>query len=299
MPAAPYSAGTMDMAGFYYIYVPGTSRFYTVDLRADSLTFLKLVDPANGFTEQTSNYGTPISSPLTIGDWAFSPADQRLYGVERDGTVYRIDEYTGIVTPLETTGPNPGDTFGSVVIDGSGNLYAVNNGDGTIYRYRISGDTAAGTRFSMTRADAFNDGALCPYALIELDYGDAPDAGGGGTGSYHTLLANNGPRHGTGSPLYLGTQVTSEEDAYQNATATGDDLFQGIQDDGLSVPLPMLAVAALNYSLSVTATNDTSETAYLYGWIDFNKNGLFEASEAAPVIPVPAYSGTSRYCDKT
>ena len=295
MPAAPYSAGTMDMAGFYYIYVPGTSRFYTVDLRADSLTFLKLVDPANGFTEQTSNYGTPISSPLTIGDWAFSPADQRLYGVERDGTVYRIDEYTGIVTPLETTGPNPGDTFGSVVIDGSGNLYAVNNGDGTIYRYRISGDTAAGTRFSMTRADAFNDGALCPYALIELDYGDAPDAGGGGTGSYHTLLANNGPRHGTGSPLYLGTQVTSEEDAYQNATATGDDLFQGIQDDGLSVPLPMLAVAALNYSLSVTATNDTSETAYLYGWIDFNKNGLFEASEAAPVIPVPAYSGTSQY----
>ena len=295
MPAAPYSAGTMDMAGFYYLYVPGTSRFYTVDLRTDSLTFLKLVDPANGFTEQTSNYGTPLSAPLTIGDWAFSPADQRLYGVERDGAVYRIDEYTGTVTPLETTGPNPGDTFGSVVIDGSGNLYAVSNGDGTIYRYRISGDTAAGARFSMTPVDAFNDGALCPYAVIELDYGDAPDAGGGGTGSYNTLLTSNGPRHGTGSPLYLGTQVTSEEDAYQNATATGDDLYHGIQDDGLSIPLPMLAVAALNYSLSVTATNYTSETAYLYGWIDFNKNGLFEASEAAPVLIVPAYSGTGQY----
>ncbi len=57
--------------------------------------------------------------------------------------------------------------------------------------------------------------------------------------------------------------MTSEEDAYQNATATGDDLYHGIQDDGLSIPLPMLAVAALNYSLSVTATNYTSETAYL------------------------------------
>ena len=30
MPAAPYSAGTMDMAGFYYLYVPGTSRFYEI-----------------------------------------------------------------------------------------------------------------------------------------------------------------------------------------------------------------------------------------------------------------------------
>lgn len=295
MPAAPYSVGTMDMAGFYYAYVPGTSRFYTVDLRPDSLTFLKLVDPANGFAEQTSNYGTPLSSPLTIGDWAFSPVDYRLYGVERDGTVYRIDEYTGTVTPLATTGPNPGDTFGSVVIDGSGNLYAVNNGDGTIYRYQIIGDTAAGTRFSNTQTDAFNDGTICPYAVIELDYGDAPDAGGGGTGSYNTLLASNGPRHGTGSPLYLGIQVTSEEDAYQNATATGDDLIQGIQDDGLSVPLPMLAVAALNYSLSVTATNHTGDAAYLYGWVDFNKNGLFETSEAAPVLIVPAYSGTSQY----
>ncbi len=153
-------------------------------------------------TQQTSNYGTPLSAPLTIGDWAFSPADQRLYGVERDGAVYRIDEYTGTVTPLETTGPNPGDTFGSVVIDGSGNSMRSAMVDGTIYRYRMSGDTAAGARFSMTPVDAFNDGALCPYAVIELDYGDAPDAGGGGTGSYNTLLKSNGPRHGTGSPLY-------------------------------------------------------------------------------------------------
>lgn len=296
MPAAPYSVGALDLNGYYYLYVPGTSRFYTVDLRPNSSTFLKLVDPVNLYQEQTSNYGTPLTEPLTIGDWAFNPTDGLLYGVERDGTLCRIDERSGTVMQLNTVGPNPGDTFGSVVIDGNGRLYAVSNSDGTIYRYMINGDTAAGTRFSSTDIDAFNDAALCPYATIELDYGDAPDVGGGsGTGNYHTLLASNGPRHGTGKSLYLGYQVTSEEDAYQNATATGDDLMHGIQDDGIIVPLPMLPINASGYQLSVTAANYTGEAAYLYGWVDFNKNGLFEADEAAPVITVPAHSGTGQY----
>ena len=297
MPAAAYSVGTLDMAGYYYVYAPGTGRFYTVDLRPGSSTFMKLVDPANGYVEQTGNYGTPLSAPLTIGDWAFSPMDGRLYGVSRSGVVYRIDETTGIVTPLSTTGPNPGETFGSVVIDGLGNLYAVNNSDGTIYRYTIRGDSAAGTRFSNTPVDnIFNDAALCPYVVIELDFGDAPDAGGGGgAGNYHTLLSSNGPRHGLFGSLCLGTLITAEEDAHQNSTATGDDLTQGIQDDGLLVPLPLLSVNAVNYSLDVTVTNYSGNTAYLYGWVDFNKNGLFESDEAAMVVTVPGYSGTGRY----
>ncbi|MCD2491567.1 DUF11 domain-containing protein [Lacrimispora sp. NSJ-141] len=296
MPAAAYSVGAMDLAGFYYVFAPGTGRFYTVDLRQDSPTFLKLVDPSNGYVEQTGNYGTPLSSPLTIGDWAFNPRDNRLYGVERSGVVYRVDETTGNVTPLDTTGPNPGETFGSVVIDGNGNLYAVNNADGTIYRYIINGDSASGTRFASTQVDAFNDAAMCPYAVIELDFGDAPDAGGGGgAGNYNTLLASNGPRHGVGARLYLGTTVTAEEDAHQNASANGDDLTQGIQDDGLSVPLPILSVNAASYTLNVTVTNYTGSAANLYGWVDFNKNGLFEASEAAAAATVPAGSGTGQY----
>lgn len=296
MPAAEYTVGTLDFNGFYYVYAPGTSRFYTVDLRPGSPTFLKLVDPASGYEEQTSNYGTPLSSPLTIGDWAFNPADGFLYGVERNGTVYRIDERSGAVTPLETSGPNPGNTFGSVVIDGSGNLYAVSNSDGTIYRYLISGNTATGTRFSSTPIDDFNDAALCPYASIELDYGDAPDAGGGnGAGNYNTLLASNGPRHALVSNLFLGVTATAETDAYQNATATGDDLIQGIQDDALPVPLPLLSLNAADYTLSVQVTNNTPDAANLYGWIDFNQNGLFEEAEAAPVAVIPAYSGTAQY----
>lgn len=296
MPAAAYSAGAIDMSGFYYVYIPGGSRFYTVDLRPDSATFLRLVDPSDGYREQTEDYGTALSSPLAIGDWAFNPADGRLYGVERNGVVYRINELTGDVAPLDTTGPNPGAPFGAVAVDGNGNLYAVSSSDGTIYRYRLSGYSAAGMRFSATQPGSFIDAAMCPYAIIETDFGDAPDAGGGGgAGNYNTLLASNGPRHGLGSPLYLGTRVTSEDDAHQSAMADGDDLTQGIQDDALTLPLPVLPVDALNYSLTAAVTNDTGDTANLYGWIDFNKNGLFEASEAAAVIQIPPYSGTGQY----
>lgn len=296
MPAAAYSVGTLDDRGFYYAYVPDTDRFYTVDLRPDSPTFLKLVDPANGDQEQTDNFGTPLSEPLSIGDWAFHPMDRALYGVTRDGAVCRVDPISGMVTRLTTTGPNPGAAFGSVVIDGSGDLFAVSSSDGTIYRYTIRGDDASGVRFSQTQVDAFNDAALCPYAVIELDFGDAPDAGGGGgSGNYNTLLASNGPRHGIRAGLYLGTQVTAEPDAYQSASATGDDLIRGIQDDGLTLPLPLLSIDAASYSLSVTVTNETGDLANLYGWLDFSQNGLFEADEAAPVVGIPPYSGTAQY----
>lgn len=296
MPAAAYAVGTLDDQGFYYAYVPGTDRFYTVDLRPGSSTFLKLVNPANGYQEQTSDFGTPLSEPLSFGDWAFHPSDRSLYGVTRDGAVCRVDVISGMVTRLNTTGPNPGALFGSVVIDGNGDLFAVSNSDGTIYRYTIRGDDAAGIRFSQTQVDAFNDAALCPYAVIELDFGDAPDAGGGGgSGNYNTLLASNGPRHGIRAGLYLGTQVTAEPDAYQNASATGDDLVVGIQDDGLPLPLPLLSINSANYPLSVTVTNQTDGSANLYGWLDFNQNGLFEADEAASVVVIPAYSGTAQY----
>lgn len=38
--------------------------------------------------------------------------------------------------------------------------------------------------------------------------------------------------------------------------------------------------------------NDTGLTAHLYGWVDFDQNGLFEVNEAAPVVDIPSGAGT-------
>ena len=166
LPAAGYNTGTFDAAGFFYLYINNTARFYTVDLRPSSPTFLKLVDPRAGYAEQTANYGTPLSAAVNISDWAYDPSDGTLYGVQRDGVLTRVAPTTGQVTSLSTTAPNPNASFGAVVIDSTGTLYAIANNDGTVYRYTHSGNTAAGVPFSTTFFASFNDGAICPRSVV-------------------------------------------------------------------------------------------------------------------------------------
>lgn len=291
LPAAFYNAGTFDLNGYYYLYVSGEGRFYTVDLRPGSPTYLKLVDPASGYAEQTDNYGTELTEPLPIGAWVWHPRENVLYGVANEGTVYRIDP-NGRVTALDTTGPNPGNAFGAAVMDQNGVLYAVSGGDGTIYRYLIQQDRAQAARFSRTVQSTFQDGTMCPYAALEVDFGDAPDIGGlAGSGNYNTLLTSDGPRHRIVDGLTLGLQITGETEAHQNAAADGDDLERQIQDDALAVPPAFLTVTDDTYHVNAAVRNLTGLSANLYGWIDFNKNGLFEEEEAVQQM-VPSGSQT-------
>lgn len=288
LPANGFNVGTFDLSGFFYIFVNNTARFYTVDLRPNASTFMKLVNPANGYAEQTANYGTALSTTINVSDWVYNTVDGYLYGIERNGVVERIDPLTGRVTALATTGPNPNASFGAIAIDAANTIYAISNGDGSVYKYTISGNTARGVYFSATYFASFNDATMCPTAVLQVDYGDAPDLGAGnGPGNYNTLLAQNGPRHELISELYLGARVTAEPDAYQNIDASGDDIPLGVQDDGMNLPLPALSPSAGFYTLDALVTNHTGITAYLYGWVDFDQNGLFELSEAASVQTVP------------
>ena len=297
LPAPPpsYLIGDVDDFGHLYIYQINETRYYVVDVDQNSPTFGQLLDPTAGFVVDTSPYGTPITA-LSIADWHWNQFDQQLYGISAvTGRVIRIDPLTGTTTPLTTTGIPSGDFYGAVFGDGDGFLYAINNNTGVVYRITISGDNATGEVFSQSIAVPGNDGAACRNALLEVDYGDAPDTTpGNGADDYSTLLANNGPRHQIINELTLGTQVTAENDAYQNPDATGDDLIQGIQDDGLSVPLTPLLVTDTTYSLQVDVVNNTGLPANLYGWVDFNKDGIFQGNEAAPVQVIPSAVGVQQ-----
>lgn len=112
---------------------------------------------------------------------------------------------------------------------------------------------------------------------VAMDLGDAPDSGAGtGTGNYNTNLSDNGPRHllfgasglisdPTGAPkVFLGTGVTGELSALQNATATGDT------DNGV-VGLPSLNPGSTqNFTVNSTGVN-----AILNYFFDFNRDGDF------------------------
>ena len=287
LPAEPDNMGAFDTNGFFYLFFNNSDRFYTVDLRPGSASFLHLVDPAEGYSPEPSNRGTKLTAVLNISDWAYNPADGNLYGVQRNGRLMRIVPATGQVTALSANVPKPGVSFGAVSIDANGAIYAIANNDGMIYRYTLDGSTASGVPFA-----GLHNSTACPAPEILLDYGDAPDLDfDNGPGNYNTLLSRNGPRHILGKALTLGSLVTGELDAYQNSAAAGDDVGKGIQDDGLAVPLAPLSVSADGYSLRVAVSNQTGTTAYLYGWVDFNQNGIFELEEAAPVASVPSTAG--------
>ncbi|MCO6451000.1 MAG: DNRLRE domain-containing protein [Caldilineales bacterium] len=126
-------------------------------------------------------------------------------------------------------------------------------------------------------------------ATVTYDFGDAPN-------SYGTTLAANGPRHPLTlfQPVFLGSVLPDEEaDAVPGVAANSDDLNAAPDDEDAFVSLPQPVAGATSYSLTVPVSNTTGVTTTLYGWVDFDADGMFEASEGATAaVPYNASSAT-------
>ena len=130
--------------------------------------------------------------------------------------------------------------------------------------------------------------------LEELDFGDAPDP------SYPTLLGSNGARHGIVPGMFLGAGVDPELDGQPDASATGDDLLDGNDDeDGVAFTSPLFQ-GSQGY-VTVTA----SVAGHLNAWIDFNADSDWQdagekifncyalAAGSTPLnFQIPATAGT-------
>lgn len=126
-----------------------------------------------------------------------------------------------------------------------------------------------------TRGVAFN-GEVEDYVqnVVAADFGDAPN-------SFGTTLLANGARHPAG-PIRLGAAIDTEINALPDNDARSDDNL-GVPDDEDGVTfagftqaqLPILATGdfvTMNFVSSVSG-------AWLQGWLDYNRNGVFEAAE--------------------
>jgi uncharacterized repeat protein (TIGR01451 family) len=117
---------------------------------------------------------------------------------------------------------------------------------------------------------------------MACDRGDAPN-------TYGTLAAASGPSHQITSALKLGTKIDAENNGQPTSTANGDDQDLSasnqigvIDDEDGITAFPALTVGGTTYSIpvaNITAVNTTGGVATLHAWIDFNKNGTFEATE--------------------
>ena len=136
----------------------------------------------------------------------------------------------------------------------------------------------------------FTRGTLPDIGAFEVvyDFGDAPDTGAGtSAGNYETLLANGGPRHAIVGGLKLGVKTDGEADATQNATATGDDTGADDEDGGVSPLTDLQFTIGAAPTVTLRATNTIGTAATLYGWVDYNNNGVFDNATERTSVAVP------------
>ncbi|WP_234999231.1 GEVED domain-containing protein, partial [Photobacterium andalusiense] len=156
----------------------------------------------------------------------------------------------------------------------------------TYMRLRISTDGLSANDW----AGGANDGEVEDFLLaIGLgDLGDAPDSygtdrvdvSGEGSGAMHIVEA---------TPLiYLGAIAPDEEadgfvDGIDNSANATDDDNIGADEDGVTIPASI--VAQPNLQVQLTTRVHTDANATVYGWLDFDRDGVFDpATEAATPI---------------
>ncbi len=101
---------------------------------------------------------------------------------------------------------------------------------------------------------------------------------------YETLGRENGPAHVLASGLMIGAAVDDENDGQPTLTADGDDLAGVDDEDGVILPIQYSVGMPM---IDVTVTNTSGTAATLYGWIDYNGNGVFENATERASAPVP------------
>ncbi len=264
--------GDVSTDGYLYLGTSG-NKMWKVDVNPQRTTYLQHIKK------------TTLSQNSGVADWAFSPVDEMLYGVRKNGHLIQVTPSTGHITDLGDTGITDGTLFGAVYFDKDGYFYASNNGTGKIYRIDLRDPNnldPTATFFTQGPSSGKNDGARCVFAPVaQLDMGDAP-------ASYGTLLNDDGARHVITTGLALGANnIDAEDDGQPTPGADGDDNDGNDDENGLNGGFPQLASGATTYSVQVDALNSTGNPAYLYGYIDWNNDGDFnDADERSAQVTV-------------
>jgi len=266
-PTAALALYAADISSSGVMYLISSTKAYRFDVNPTSGTYLTWL------------------SPLTVGntgtvDFAFNPVDGQIYAATSH--LWRINPISGATTDLGALTSAGGGSYWGQYFDTNGYFYVTSGGASPkIYRIDVSNPAApnlAATPIQYTsNLPTSGDGAR--IVTIQLDYGDAPD-------SYGTSLAADGARHNTlGNVVWMGTAPSYEANGPTAGTGSRD------ADDGVASFSPLCSNYP-SYSVDVNVTNVSTQAAVLVGWIDWNRNGSFDASEGVSVAVAAGFSGT-------
>ncbi len=159
-----------------------------------------------------------------------------------------------------------------------------------------------GVRVRLTTGQVFDAYGPAPDGEVEdflmdfqsLDYGDLPDATNNGTvakvDDYQTRRADNGARHAVpGTPLvFLGQKIDTESDGVPSILGDGDDKnnINFDDEDGIKFITSPL-IPGQPATIEFTATNNSTKSATLYLYADFNNDGINTIDPIPVVFTVP------------
>lgn len=223
-----------------------------------------------------------------IHDWSdFGISNGKIIDFDGSGSgdidYYHFDLMTGVRTNYKPVGHVPRQT--SIGWD-----EAMYNVDATIAAY--NGTTGVGTAYTIssplgpvipTGSSASWGDAAGPYRPF-LDFGDAPasyDPDPLSPACHDTLTPNvSGQR----TRMMLGP--AEDVEWLKRGFTTVEDNYE----DGLSF-VPIFSPITGSYVVRVDVMNNSGTNATVIGWLDYNGNGLFDASEASTIMTVPSAAG--------
>lgn len=231
------------------------------------------------------------ASTYSIHDWGdFIVKDGILYdyNTARNGSVYTESKFHhfNMMTGAATVYNNPGTALwnGQAGLSWNGNQYyfrGINSTSSGVGTYDGAGNCGAISTITVMSGPLWTTGgagdASDPFRP-KCDFGDAPD-------SYDPYVdpATQSPAvHERTDSIRLGAGWNYEY--WKRGTASTDDT-----DDGLAYT-PLMSPGGGGYVAQVSAYNHSGADATLIAWLDYNGNGVFDASEAITPITVPSSS---------
>ena len=163
-------------------------------------------------------------------------------------------------------------------------------------KWRQNVRTASARRTKLSKR-LFTRSRVAAFETLEdrrllADYGDAPDLGlGTGFGNYNTVAADNGPSHTSiGTFLWIGSSFDDDSGTLQNPAANADDSNGAAPDDedGVINPAADLVLTVGAQPMVDVRVTSVVLSSTLYGWIDYNANGVFENATERTSVAVGA-----------
>jgi hypothetical protein len=277
----------------------------------DALGQLRIDDPSvappQGFGLNTFKDRGAIDRVDFVGPWAVlvEPLDNDAAGLDRDPAtgdlilaiagsmviprfVIRMDDAGAGVAAYTVTSSNVRVyRDDEELVDGKDYFFSYDSATKRIFIRSAGAAWAPGHVYKIVLSDQIRDLAGNSVQLNHLDgttsftirltgydFGDAPMFTDAGHSTSATTLPS-GARHIIDPAVYLGSGISTEPNAVINTAATADDMDDGVVFLGGMYAISTASGTAATKTISVTASVD----GVLDAWIDWNNDGVWDASE--------------------